>query len=64
MTSVAYPGVATLVITVIQTCSLMLNGPGFNDQMNPNVLNLVVGRILSSALPKGKVISWMIKLDM
>jgi len=42
----------------MQTCSLMLNGPGFKDQMYLKVLNFLVGSNFSKALPMGKEISW------
>jgi hypothetical protein len=49
-------------MTVMQTCSLIENGPGLRDQTYPKVLNLLVGRRAASPLPKGKHTIWEIRL--
>lgn len=60
MTSVAYaPPTETLAMIVMQTCSLIENGPGLRENTYPKMEILRVGRIRSRALPNGRDISWI-----
>ena len=47
----------------ISTCSLMLNGPGFKENVldpNPGMVNLVLGNIAAKKWPTGSTATWTV----